>query len=128
MISNSLFLMIFGRVEIFKIRYFHFWGLYQKSARSEVLFWSLEHDFQVSSIYLKKTVGGDIDFKVYFREIAIEVRAHNEIVCIFAIWKFNKFGLGQYFFILKIFLIAAILLYKKKQKSKTRPWTPLTRN
>ena len=31
-ISNSSFLTNFGRVDIFKIRYFHFWGLNQKSA------------------------------------------------------------------------------------------------
>ena len=31
----------------------HFWGLNQKSVILKILFWSLEHYFQVSSIYLK---------------------------------------------------------------------------
>ena len=40
------FLMIFGRVNIFKIRYFHFWGLNLKSAWSNfliasALFWRI---------------------------------------------------------------------------------------
>ena len=82
---------------ILKIAIFErFWatGNFQNSIfsplRPKSKFWSLEHDFQVSSIYLKKS--RRYIEKKYFRGIAIKVRVCNVISCIFAIWKCNNFG------------------------------------
>ena len=92
--KNSIFSLLRPRSK--------FWSL-----ESFASYQSLEHNFQVSSIYLEKC-------------------ARNVIVCIFAILKCNNFDQEQHFSILKKILVADILLYSLSRnniKSDNRPKT-----
>ena len=64
-------MFFFGRVNIFKIRYFHFLGIKQKYGKLKVNFWSQKHNYQVSSNHLN-TVGG-YKFKT-FKAVLWELR------------------------------------------------------
>ena len=106
-------LVSFSLRATFKIWYFHFWRLIQKSALSKVLFWSLEHNCQVSSIYL---------INCWYSGIR-NLSSGGQFNCIY----FSRFRNAIYlvrnnvFSFRKKFLGAAILLCKKQQKSENRP-------